>query len=34
MNEVDEEIHDPNIAQTVDYKYYGRTGIPIKTQFT
>ena len=31
VDEDDEEIKDPNIAQTVDYKNYGRLGMPIRT---
>ena len=34
IDEEDEEIHDQNMAQTVDYKNYGRNGMPIRTQFT
>jgi hypothetical protein len=29
-----EEINDPNIAQTVEYKNYGRLGMPIRTPLT
>ncbi len=34
VDEDDEEIKDPNIAQTVDYKNYGRLGMPIRTPLT
>ncbi len=34
VDEDDEEINDPNIAQTVDYKNYGRLGMPIRTPLT
>ncbi len=34
VDEDDEEIKDPNIAQTVDYKNYGRLGMPIRTPST
>ena len=33
-DEDDEEIKDPNIAQTVEYKNYGRLGMPIRTPLT
>ena len=31
VDEDDEEINDPNINQTVEYKNYGRLGMPIRT---
>ena len=31
VDEEEEEIKDPNIAQTVEYKNYGRLGMPIRT---
>jgi hypothetical protein len=34
VDEDDEETNDPNIAQTVDYKNYGRLGMPIRTPLT
>jgi len=34
VDEDDEEIKDPNIAQTFEYKNYGRLGIPIRTPLT
>ncbi len=34
VDEDDEEIKDPNIAQTIDYKNYGRLGMPIRTPLT
>ena len=34
VDEDDEEINDPNIAQTVEYKNYGRLGMPIRTPLT
>ncbi len=34
VDEDDEEINDPNIAQTIDYKNYGRLGMPIRTPLT
>ena len=34
IDEEDEDVHDPNMAQTVDYKNCGRKGMPISTQFT
>ena len=34
VDEDDEEIKDPNIAQTVEYKNYGRLGMPIRTPLT
>ena len=34
IDEEDEEVHDPNMAPKVDYKNYGRIGMPISTQFT
>ncbi len=34
VDEDDEEIKDPNIAQTVDFKNYGRLGMPIRTPLT
>ena len=34
VDEDDEEINDPNITQTVEYKNYGRLGMPIRTPLT
>jgi hypothetical protein len=34
VDEDDEEINYPNIAQTIDYKNYGRLGMPIRTPLT
>jgi hypothetical protein len=34
VDEDAEEINDPNIAQTVEYKNYGRLGMPIRTPLT
>jgi hypothetical protein len=34
VDEDDVEINDPNIAQTVEYKNYGRLGMPIRTPLT
>ena len=34
IDKENEEIHDPNMAPKVDYKNYGRIGMPISTQFT
>ncbi len=34
VDEDDEKINDPNIAQTIDYKNYGRLGMPIRTPLT
>ena len=34
IDEDEEETKDPNIAQTVEYKNYGRLGMPIRTPLT
>ena len=34
IDEENEEKHDPNMAQIVDYKNYGRKGMPIRTLLT
>ena len=34
IDEDEEDTKDPNIAQTVEYKNYGRLGMPIKTPLT
>jgi hypothetical protein len=34
VDQDEEEIKDPNIAQTVEYKNYGRLGMPIRTPLT
>ncbi len=34
VDEDDEETNDLNIAQTIDYKNYGRLGMPIRTPLT
>jgi hypothetical protein len=31
IDQDEEESQDPNIAQTVEYKNYGRLGMPIRT---
>jgi hypothetical protein len=34
IDQDEEESQDPNIAQTIDYKNYGRLGMPIRTPLT
>ena len=34
IDQDEEESQDPNIAQTVEYKNYGRLGMPIRTPLT
>ena len=34
IDQDEEETKDPNIAQTIDYKNYGRLGMPIRTPLT
>jgi hypothetical protein len=34
IDQDEEETKDPDIAQTIDYKNYGRLGMPIRTPLT
>ena len=34
IDEEDEEVNNPNMAPKVDYKNYGRNGMPIRTPLT
>ena len=34
IDEVDEEVHDPNMAPKVDFNNYGRKGMSIRTSLT